>query len=987
MSMTGDRWPEVVSLYEAALERSVEEREAFLAEACADDVALREEVDSLLAQERAASPLDKPVWVADNLLVQPPALAIGASVGVYRVEGVLGAGGMGQVYRAKDTKLGRHVALKVLPDIFATDPERRARFQREAQVLAALNHPNIGAIHGFEDSGRVHALVLELVEGPTLADLLASGGGASGSPRAGDAGVPLADALPIARQIVDALEAAHDQGIIHRDLKPANIKVRHDGTVKVLDFGLARLVETEPNGTTDITNSPTLASPAQTTAGVILGTAAYMSPEQAKGRPADARSDVWAFGCVLYEMLTGTRPFAGEEVADTLAAVLRAEPDWSALPSATPLPVRRVLERCLQKDRKRRLAAIADVRFHFDDANAPEAVALDARPRSSRAAWLIAVAATLALIGVTATALRRPAVVATERETVRFTIPPPQDNAFGGPPGGGTGNGTHVAISPDGKRIAFVARKDGTYQIWVRSLGALSPTPVQGTEGGAFPFWSPDSRSIAFFIDDKLKKVEIDSGASVILCDAASGRGGSWSRDNVILFAPDVGNQGLRRVSAAGGTPTNASTVSRSSWINHRWPHFLPDGEHYLFTASTGACCPPSEPSLVQVASLDPQEPPVTLMREESSVIYSAGYLLFGRGETLMAQRFDAETRQLRGDAFPVAANLSRENGRYVSVSASTAGTLVFGQGGAPKAQALTWFERSGRVLGGLGDQITYETIAMSPDERQVAVGLRSGAPPTLDVWLFSLANGRRVQLTANHGASGSPVWSGDGARIVYESVLDNVSSLRQISSDGANDQVLAMGPGGFTPMSASRDGRFIAFGRAGASGSQDIWALPLTGNRVPIAVVQTPGRDGSAAISPNGRWLAYSSDESGRSTVFVQPFPGPGLRRVVSTDGGGGYPVWRGDGRELFYIATGGSRDGMLMAVQVDETGEFQGTEPQPLFRPNAPRFNAGHIFVATKDGRRFLFNARQEEPNSTPITVILNWAATLPSPSRPTL
>ena len=405
----------------------------------------------------------------------------------------------------------------------------------------------------------------------------------------------------------------------------------------------------------------------------------------------------------------------------------------------------------------------------------------------------------------------------------------------------------------------------------------------------------------------------------------------------MILFTPDVGNQGLRRVSAAGGTPTNATTVNRSSGVDHRWPHFLPDGRHYVYTATTGPCCPAPEPALVQLASLDPQEPPVTLMREESSVIYSAGHLFFGRGETLMAQPFDAEARQLRGDPFPIAGNLSREGGRYVSVSASTAGSLAFGQGGAPSAQSLTWFDRTGRPLSGFGDQLTYENIAMSLDERQIAVGLRSGVQPTLDVWLFALSNGQRVQLTANHGASGSPVWSPDSSRIVYESVMNGVSSLRQISRDGANDSVLAEGKEGFTPMSWSGDGRFLAFGRSGLSGSRDIWAMSLVGERTLFPVVQTRGDDRSAAISPNGHWLAYSSNESGRPTVLLQSFPVPGLKRVVSTDGGGAYPVWRADGRELFYIATGGSNDGMLTAVQVDATGEFQGTTPNlvPSQRP----------------------------------------------------
>jgi serine/threonine protein kinase len=592
--LTGDRWQQVVSLYEGALERQDDEREAYLADACPDDVELRREVSALLAQDRAVSPLDKPVWVADNLFVPAALLAAGTSIGPYRIEGTLGAGGMGQVYRARDTKLGRSVALKVLPDAYANDPDRRARFQREAQVLAALNHPHIAAIHGFEDSGQVHALVLELVEGRTLAERLAGGP------------FSLEDAMRIATQIVDAMEAAHDQGIVHRDLKPANIKIRPDGTVKVLDFGLARLIQPDGLGVGDPTASPTITSPAMmTAAGVILGTAAYMSPEQAKGRAADARSDVWAFGCVLFEMLTGSRPFGGEDTAETLAAVLRAEPNWSALPGGTPLALRRLLERCLQKDRKRRLAAIADVRWYFEDASAAEAITLDVvTPRfRNRSLWMLAAAAVAALAAAMVFTLRRPPATAHSSAAVQFTVNPPANTSFGGPLNGGTGNSQQVAMSPDGRTMAFLAGAEGRYQIWLRPIGSLNATPIPGTEDASFPFWSPDSQSLGFFADRKLKAVRTGGGPPVILSEV-EGRGGSWGRDGVILLAV-MPSGALQRVSSAGGTPVDVIAPDPSSLENYRWPHFLPDGQHFLFTAITGSCCPPAKPAVIRVGSLD----------------------------------------------------------------------------------------------------------------------------------------------------------------------------------------------------------------------------------------------------------------------------------------------------------------------------------------------------------------------------------------------
>jgi len=976
--MNADRWQRVADIYQAALDVDGPARAAFLADSCADDVTLLQEVESLLAQDQVTSPLDKPVWVADNLLVQPACLEVGASVGPYRIEGLLGAGGMGQVYRARDTKLGRSVALKVLPDLFARDPERRTRFQREAQILATLNHPHIAAIHGFEDSGTVHALVLELVEGPTLADRLASGP------------LSLDEAIAIARQIVDALDAAHDQGIVHRDLKPANIKIRTDGTVKVLDFGLARLMQMDRGVVDDATTSPATLEPVTTTgAGAILGTAAYMSPEQAAGRPADARSDVWAFGCVLFEMLTGQRPFAADSVAETLAAILRAEPDWSALPAHTPDAIRRLLQRCVQKDRRRRLAAIADVRIYLDDSPSPERLTAS----SGRLAWLIAGSAVVALVAIASVLLFRGRDATPSVGPLRFTIDPPGGVWFGGPFGGGTGNAAQLAISPDGQTIAFVAGATGQFQIWLRSLASLTATPLIGTEGGAFPFWSPDGRAIGFFTADKLKLVQIAGGPPVFLADVTLGRGGTWSRDNVILFSGAIG--GVRRVSSAGGTPIDVTTPDPArEETAHRWPHFLPDGRHFFYTAVTGGCCPAPQPGVIRLASLDSNEAPVTLLQAESLGLYSSGHLFFARDDTLMAQPFNADTRTLHGEAVRLADHVSWEGSRYVSASVSDAGTLVYGQGSVPTILQMTWFDRSGSILSRLGDPGSYATLSLSPDQQSVAVSLPRGNLTNLEIWLFNVATGSRSQLTRNPGRDSGPVWSPDGKSIAVQAERDGKVSLRQLSIDGKNDQVLiedgpnrpsARGPvGDFTPTSWSNDGRFIAFTRRGPSGSPDIWALPLLGDRKAFAVVDTPYAETSGVFSPDGRWIAYTTDESGARRVTVQPFPGPGRRYPVSSDTGH-HPLWRADGKELFYISENPGRSGMLMAVPIEMTSQLEAGTPQPLFGTGAPGSVGGPVYAVTKDGGRFLTNERPRQKKvETPLTVVVNWMAALRNQPR---
>jgi Tol biopolymer transport system component len=913
------------------------------------------------------------------------ALDVGARIGPYQVLSLLGAGGMGEVYRARDTALNRDVALKVLPEAFASDAERLARFTREAQTLAALNHPNIAHVHGLEASGSVRALVMELVEGEDLSQRIARGP------------VPLDEALPVARQIAEALEAAHEQGIIHRDLKPANIKLRPDGVAKVLDFGLAKALD--PAGASDaaavnLANSPTITSPAMTMRGMILGTAAYMAPEQAKGKPVDKRADIWAFGCVVYEMLTGRRAFAGDDVSTTLAAVLLKEPDWQAVPPTIPVALSRLLRRCLTKDPKARLRDIGEARVQIDAllaGAADDVVGATTTPAPSRRSLLPWVAvgtfALAALLAVAAAALR-PAPAATPAPAVRFAIPPPENTSFGGPVAGGTGNAPQLAVSPDGQHVVFVGRTQNTFQLWLRPIATLAARPIQGTEGSTFPFWSPDSRHVGFFADGKLKRVPLAGGPAQVLCDAPSGRGGSWSRDNVIVFAPSgIGTvaTGLMRVSANGGAPSVATTIDPSTGeTHHRWPHFLPDGRHFLYTASTGACCPPAQPASVRIGTLDAAAGSTPLLQAESAVSYASGHLVFARDEVLMAQPFDLETRQTTGEAFPVAEHVATEGSRYTAASVSNDGTLVYAPASTSLTGAqLTWFDRAGRALGTVGEPAPYLNLALSPDDRRVAVALSTGNPGNLDIWLLDIARNVRSRLTFDSGADGSPVWSPDGTRIAFESKRPPQVAIRQVLVSGADgDTALFEGSttsGSITidaaPYSWSADGRYIAYTQRSSATTSDLWVLPLFGDRRPLPVVASNVLESSGDFSPDGRWIAYTATETGQPNVFVQAFPGPGAKHQVSRDGGG-YPTWRRDGKELFYLAP----DNTLVAVPVDGTDVLTFGAQHPLFQSTATRLNTSRGYAVTKDGQRFLLNARPQHASSEPLTVVVNWPSTIP-------
>ncbi|HEV3214326.1 MAG TPA: protein kinase [Vicinamibacterales bacterium] len=884
-------------------------------------------------------------------------LSAGTRLGPYEIQSALGAGGMGEVYRARDTKLSRDVALKVLPELFATDPDRLARFQREAQVLASLHHPNIAIIHGLEESNGIRALVLELVEGPTLADRLEQGA------------VPLDEAMPIARQIAEALEAAHERGVIHRDLKPANIKLTAEGQVKVLDFGLAAVVQDPSRPDVNATNSPTLTLGA-TRAGVILGTAAYMSPEQAAGKPVDKRADIWSFGVVLWEMLTGKKLFDGETVSHTLADVLRATIDFDQVPRTTPVAVRALLERCLDRDVKCRLRDIGEARVQIERyLTNPRRASEPAGPTSSwsRLAIGAAFAAAVLLVAFGALSIVHLRETPPATPTTRFQVLPP-DKATAA---------DYPTISPDGLRLAFVATVEGKTLLWIRPLDSLAARSLAGTEDATSPFWSPDSRFLAFFSSGKLKKVDVSGGPPQTLCNAAGlARGGTWSSQGTILFSAGQGTP-IWRVPAAGGTPARVTTVDSALEQSHNWPQFLPDGRHFLYWVFVRAQDP--EKNSVIIGSLDdrPDSPERRrLLPGDSMALYSAGHLLFDREGVLMAQPFDAARLQWRGDPFPVVQQVNQVLGRYGwrAFSVSSDGSLVYRAGAGTKTQ-LAWFDRTGKEVGRLGQPEDQLAPSLSPDQKRVAVAQRD-ARGQLDIWLLELARDTSTRFTTFQPAINSiPVWSPDSGRIVFNSNRDGHFDLYVRASSGAgNDEPLLKSSDPKSPTDWSFDGRLVLYQVQDPKTKYDLWVLPLEGDRKPVPVLQTEFNEMNGRFSPDGRWIAYQSDESTRAEVYVQRFPMSSGKVRVSTNGGN-RPRWRRDGKELFYL----NPDGKMMAVEVKATATaLEAARPRELFQTRvASALFGAPTYDVTADGQRFLIDTALDEAGGpTPMTVVMNWA-----------
>jgi serine/threonine protein kinase len=874
------------------------------------------------------------------------ALTPGTRLGVYEVTAQIGVGGMGEVYRATDSNLKRSVAIKVLPASVAGDADRLARFQREAEVLAALNHPNIAAIYGLERTPDFTALVMELVEGDDLSRRIAKGA------------IPLDEALPIAKQIADALEAAHEQGIIHRDLKPANIKVRDDGTVKVLDFGLAKAMEPAAGSSPGASQSPTFTTLAVTEAGMILGTVAYMSPEQVRGKTIDKRTDVWAFGCVLFEMLIGGAIFTGDTIPDTIAAILEREPQWRALPAQTPAGIRQLLRRCLDKDPRRRLRDIGDAGIEIDDIQngSQQDGGVAQVPRGSRR-WL-AWASTLAVIVLSATAigvwLLRPTPTPPE---VRLDIdtPPTNDRS--------------LALSPDGLKIVFAARSEGQSRLSLRALDSPEARPLPGTERATSPFWSPDNRSIGFFADSRLKRIDIAEGSVRTLASTPAPGGGDWGKGGTIVFSTNPGNP-IFRISAGGGEFVAATRFESPQQSAQSFPRFLPDGRHFLFFV-TGS----PEARGVYLGQLDGLETRRLFDADAPAVYAVTGHLLFIREGKMLAQDFDPNRLEVRGDPFPMAEHV----GLGTALSVSAAGPIAYRTPSADSGQRqLVWVDRSGREM----EKVVYPDTAsqgpsLSRDGRRVAVF--RWANGNMDIWSYE--TGRRTwdRVTVDSGDDIYPLWSPDGTRMVFGSNRNGgrMNLYRKLlgTPPGSEELLLSTSQTKF-PMDWSPDGRFLLYDSLDPKQGFDIWALPLEGDRKPFEAVQTDFSERLAQFSPDGTWIAYQSDKTGRFEIYVQPFPGLGGDSRVSVNGGA-QVRWNPNGKELFYVAP----DDRLMAVPIHFASNGETVEvgtPLGLFTTNvgsgALNTNRQQYMVAT-NGQSFVMNSVLGEAKTPPITVILNW------------
>jgi serine/threonine protein kinase/Tol biopolymer transport system component len=874
------------------------------------------------------------------------ALTIGTQLGSHEITALLGKGGMGEVYRARDLKLKREVAIKILPEEFSRDADRVSRFQREAEVLASLNHPNIAAIHDLEETDGTRYLVLELVEGETLADRIARGP------------IPVEEALAVAKQICEALEAAHERGIIHRDLKPANVKITSEGKVKVLDFGLAKAMENAPVNTT-LSNSPTMLS--GTMDGMILGTAAYMSPEQARGKTMDKRADIWAFGAVLYEMLTGRRLFQGETVSDTLASILTKEPNWDCI----PVKARRLIQSCLEKDPNRRLRDIGDASRLLDDAPAEPA----ARP-----AWLAwAVAGVLLTTTLAFAYVHFRENASPPAEPVRFQVALPEklQSADVIP---------SFAVSPDSRQIVFFAAgSDTKIRLWVRRLDSLDARPLQGTESEFFgtPFWSPDSRYVAFSAEGKLKKVDVSNGLVQSIADVSIGPGvcGSWSERDVIVFSA-YGSPGIARVSAAGGSPSFLTAAAVGSVEgSHLLPRFLPDGQHFLYIRYSSA----PEKSGIYLGSIDTapdKQSASRLLPADSNYNFgleyvpsrgsSSGQVIFESKGTLISQTFDERTMSPKGGPVPIAAIGTA----YFSTSA---GGLVYRMRNSAFLQP-TWLDRSGKVLEASGEAGDYNSLALSPDAKHAALGRFS---TTSDIWLLDLVRNQMTRFTSSPQGGFLPLWSPNGDGIVFEQEF----ALKVKAANGTGgEQLLVQAAGIIEPNDWSRDGDHLIYDEANPAGKHQLWVLPMAAGSKPFRFVDNEFNQTNARFSPTGRLVAYASDESGRFDIYVQPFnaadppsTSPAEKWLVSK-GGGLHPRWRSDEKELFYQA-----DRKIMAVDVTTSPAFSAGEPKVLFDWATGLKPGISLWDVTPDGKRFFVAVTVPDSLQAPFNVVLNWPALL--------
>jgi serine/threonine protein kinase/Tol biopolymer transport system component len=954
--MTPDRWQQIEQLFHAALEHAPNDRAAFLRDACAGDDSLLREIESLLAQETAADRLlEVPARdAAANMSNKPQAQSfVGRQVGSYQVISLLGVGGMGEVYEARDTKLGRTVAIKVLPEEFIHDPERLARFQREAKMLASLNHPNIATIFGLEQFDGVHYLVMELVPGQTLAERITKGA------------LPLNEALKLAAQIAEALEAAHEKGVIHRDLKPANVKVTPEGRVKVLDFGLAKTFrdDSEP----DLSQAPTLSEE-----GRILGTPAYMSPEQARGLSVDKRTDIWAFGCVLYELLTGEQAFQGDTLSDCMAAVLEREPDWQALPASIPAKIRGLLRRCLQKELRSRLRDIGDARIEIEEAFS---LPVPAEPVDSSALFrsvsrrtmilgLACVAIAAAIVGTVILNLKSRPTQALQPMT-RMVIRPPGEHLLGGEDGSPV-----VALSPDGTHLVSVVRQGGATQLYTRRMDQLEFAAIPGTEGGINPFFSPDGQWLGFYSvpDAKLEKMPISGGTPQNLCDTAQIHGASWGPDGTIIFSSGLrGNFGLFKISGDGGTPQPLTTPdSKHEEIGHMSPAFLPNGKAILFTIQYGNIA--SNDYRIVVQSLETGTRRMLIKGGIEPRYALSGHLIYVQGGTIMAAPFNISRLELTGAPVAIQDGLAYGD-LFPQFTFSNLGMLVYEPtaNGEWQPERMVWVDRKGVSQDIAAPPGSYQFPRLSPAGNSVAVQVMADKT---DVWIYDLTRDTLTRLTSQ-GNNSWPIWTPDGKRITFTSNRSGPENLFWKLADGSGlDERLTTSEHHQVARSWSPDGQELVFEDLDPVTNDDLWVLPIQGNRKPWPFLRTPFPEGWARLSPDGRWLAYVSKELAQTEVFVQPFPSGTGKWQIST-AGATEPMWSRDGRQLFYR----SGDKMLV-VDIAKHPTFSAGKPRLLFESaEYDRVSTTADYDVSPDGQRFLMIQELGRQSAAPYDVVVNW------------
>uniref|UniRef100_Q01TY9 Serine/threonine protein kinase n=1 Tax=Solibacter usitatus (strain Ellin6076) TaxID=234267 RepID=Q01TY9_SOLUE len=881
-------------------------------------------------------------------------LAPGTRLGPYEIISPAGAGGMGEVYRARDTRLDRTVAVKVLASNLTARPDVLQRFEREARAVSTLNHPNICTLHDVGTDNGTPYLVMEYVEGETLADRLERGP------------LPLAEAWRIAIQIGDALDQAHRRGIVHRDLKPGNVMLagaRGSTHIKLLDFGLAKLPEAHSaNAAGSLTSLPTVVQ-SLTTEGTIVGTFQYMAPEQLEGKEADARSDIFAFGAVLYEMIAGRKAFEGQSQASLISAIMKDEPpSITALQPMSPPALDRLIRQCLAKEPDERWQTVRDLTRELrwiSQSSSQIALAPAVAATRKRRIGAAAIAASVLAIALAALAAIHFREKAPESRVARFLVDPPGTFRWFDTP----------AVSPDGTQVAFTSATPKGSSILLRTLDSPVLKPLPGTEEGSFPFWSPDGKNLGFIAQGKLKKLNLASGIVASICEARTSCCGTWSPNDTILFAGESGTR-LWRVSAAGGTPAPMPFANSANLSTTRtWPSFLPDGNHFLYSATSAR----TEDRGVWVGSLD-SAPPVRILPDfETNAQYSApGYLLFDRNDAMFAQAFDATRLRLSGEAFPIAEQVSRLiviAGAHFSVGG---GNLAFRTGQPSPGGQLVWYDRAGNRLGTVGPSADYTNPALSPDGRLLAVCVRDPATRKRDIWVYDLARGTSSRLTFDPADDFNPTWSPDGQSIIFASDRKGARDLyRKLASGTGPDEPLFQSGEDKSPEHWTPDGKFLLFNTG--SLKHDVWMLPLSDTRTPVAVLNGQFSSHESQVSPNGKWIAYVSNESGKSEVFVQNFPPAGGKWPIST-AGGMEPQWSRDGSELFYI-----QDSQLMAVFVKDTGgRFEAGLPKALFSASLP-VGGRNRYVVSPDGKRFLVSTRAEMTTSSPMMIVLNWTASI--------